>query len=57
MHKYINLNELPKRGKFIDWNNSIGYEVYFEYDTIKDIIQITNYNTERGLLTIKYNDK
>ena len=57
--KKIFLNELPKKGKLIDWKNSIGYEVKFIYDDIKGKIEIVEYikeNENKPKLKILYNN-
>lgn len=41
--KKIFLENLPLRGKFINWKNSIGYTVKFIYNSIQGEIKIINY--------------
>lgn len=55
MHKFINLNKLP-RNKLgaIDWIGSVGSKVYFEYDDIKDYIEIVDYIPKNQKIKIKY---
>lgn len=57
-HRYIDLSILPKKGKSIDWKNSIGYKVYFEYKNIKGYIEILDCVKikEDNYLRIKYNE-
>lgn len=60
-HKYINFENLPKYtdGKYkgkINWKESIGYDIYFEYESIKDYIKIINYEPRGQYLTIQYKD-
>ena len=60
------LDELPRKDNrsrdCIDWNNSIGMNIYFEYEGIKDWIKIIDvknivkYNKNRCFLTIEYNN-
>ena len=38
MRKEIFLENLPKRGRFIDWKNSIGHKVKFIYNNIEGYI-------------------
>ena len=57
MHKYINLDNLPKHKNNIDWINSIGKTCYFEYDNIKGIIEIVDYDINNKKVNIKYKDK
>ena len=40
----IFLEELPRRGKLIDWKNSIGYKIKFIYEDIKDELEIIEYD-------------
>lgn len=59
--KSINLEKLPKRGKLIDWKNSIGQEIDFIYNDIKGILKINSYiykqEKRRGYIIIEYNKK
>ena len=59
-HKYINLDELPRNGKVIDWSNCVGKYIYFEYDNVKGYIEILEYKRhkrhKRSYVKIKYND-
>ena len=44
IHRYINIDILPKNGKLISFKDSVGMSVYFEYKNIKDIdIDLSNY--------------
>lgn len=49
------LDNLPKRGKLINWKESIGLEVRFIYDEIEGSITIVDYDNSK--VTIKYKDK
>lgn len=51
------LEDLPRKGKLIDWKKSAGYKVKFIYDNIEGYIEIINYNKNHGNLTVKHNDK
>ena len=51
------LDDLPKRGKRVDWKNSIGYRVKFIYDDIEGELEIVDYNFNNKKLSIKYLDK
>lgn len=57
MSKQIFLEQLPKRGKLIDWSKSIGFEINFIYEDIKGVLLIENYNKKDNKLNIKYDDK
>jgi len=53
------LDELPRRGKFINWKESVGYKVRFIYDDIEGEIEIINYyknNKKKYYFEIKYNN-
>ncbi|HCL4447248.1 TPA: hypothetical protein N2D16_002853 [Clostridium botulinum] len=51
-------DNLPKKNtNKIDWKNSIGYKVNFQYKDIKGTIEIINCDTKSRCLTIKYLDK
>ena len=52
-HKYIDLSVLPTINENIDWANSIGKEVYFEYNDIKGYFKILGKDEERGSHYIK----
>lgn len=49
------LDDLPRKGKFINWSESIRYKVRFIYDDIKGCIEIVNYDGK--YLYIKYLNK
>ena len=50
------LDDLPKRGSFIDWKNSVGIkEIKFIYDDIKGELEIIDYKNK--YLYIKYQNK
>ena len=54
----IFLDELPHKGKFIDWEKSVGYKVNFVYDKIQGKIEILEYiKNKNPKLKIKYNNK
>ena len=61
MKKYessIDLSALPKNGKFIDWNKSIGSELNFTYGHIVGTVKITDY-VQKGknkYVVLKYKD-
>ena len=57
IYKFIDSSKLPRIYKGIDWKNTIGYNVYFEYDDIKDWIEIINFSKNDSKVTIKYEDK
>ena len=50
----IFLDELPRKGKIISWENSVGRTVKFIYDNIEGEINIVGYY--KGRITIKYLD-
>ena len=52
-NKYIDLSVLPTINENIDWANSIGKEVYFEYNDIKGYFKILGKDEERGSHYIK----
>ena len=56
--KKIFLEELPHRGKFIDWERSINYIIKFIYDDIKGEVKIIDYfkKNNKNYLKIKYNN-
>ena len=55
MNKYINLNDLPKRGKLIDWKNSIGCKVDFIYNDVIGFVVICDY--ENNNVSFDYENK
>lgn len=56
--KKVYLDNLPHKGKIIDWRNSIGYKIRFIYDDIEDYIDILEYiSGNMPKLKIKYKDK
>ena len=48
------LDDLPHRGKLINWAHSIGYEIKFIYEDIVGLIKIVKYESNK--LTIIYNN-
>ncbi|MSA02182.1 hypothetical protein GKG47_09035 [Lactonifactor sp. BIOML-A3] len=62
MLKSINLNNLPRfidtgnKGK-INWKESVGHKVSFQYGDINDVLEIIGYNPERKSIIIKYKEK
>lgn len=62
MHKYIDLNVLPRhvrgtnRNK-IDWINSLGCELYFEYKDINGYLKILDFDKNTQSLKVKYKEK
>lgn len=57
MIKEIYLNNLPHHGKTINWKESMGFIVQFNYDGIIGSMKIIKYQKEKHRLTIEYNDK
>lgn len=57
MHRYINLNDLIRRGKNIDWKMSIGCKCYFEYKEVNGYIKIVGINPMNRKIVIEYKDK
>ena len=57
MNKKIYLDSLPRKGNYIDWINSVGCEVKFEYKNIKGIFKITDYTPKTQFIKAKYQDK
>ena len=51
----VYLENLPHRGKLIDWKNSISCYINFVYDNIEGIIKILSYDHDK--LTIQYKNK
>lgn len=53
--KKIDLSELPKKGKLIDWKNSVGCKCKFVYDDIKGEVEIIGYEyNKRPIIIFKY---
>ena len=50
------LDDLPHKGKLIDWINSIGYKFKFIYDDVKGELEIIDYNQKNHKLNVKYNN-
>ena len=53
----IDFTKLPHKGKRIDWKNSIFYNIPFEYEGIKGVLDIEDYNKDNQVVTIKYKSK
>ena len=54
IHKYLDATKLPRRGKYIDWENCVGMELDFIYDNISGKVLIEGY--ENGVLNISYDN-
>ena len=52
--KKIYLDDLPQKGKSIDWKNSIGYQIPFIYNEIQSNLDIIDYNPKNNKVTIQY---
>ena len=55
----INLGNLPRKNGRIDWNNSIGKNVYFQYNDITGYVKILDYIREDkvGKIVFQYKNK
>lgn len=53
--RQIDLRNLPRKNNLINWKESIGCKVPFQYDDIKGEVEIIGYNAPK--LTIKYKNK
>jgi hypothetical protein len=51
------LDDLPRKGTRIDWQNSIGYHISFIYDATKGDIEIVNYDKNKFKIDVKYNNE
>lgn len=54
----LNLNDLPKRGKQIDWKNTVGTILYFNYKDTKGSFKIIEYFIEnkKPKFKVEYNN-
>ena len=52
--KKVFLDDLPHKGKSLDWVNSLNCEFRFIYDNIQGIMKIVGYNSKTHKLTIAY---
>lgn len=50
------LEDLPRRGKRVDWRKSINHSINFVYDDISGIVYIKGYESDSQKLTIEYNN-
>ena len=48
------LENLPKRGKLIDWKNSIGLAINFIYNNLNGNFEITGYNPVNNKVKLRY---
>jgi hypothetical protein len=53
-YRKVFLECLPRKGKLINWKNSINYKVYFIYENVEDWIKIKDYDNKR--IEIHYYD-
>lgn len=54
--KKIFLDELPHKGKYIDWKHSIGKTINFIYNEIKGKFKIYDYNVPTQTISILYSN-
>lgn len=54
IHRYIDINSLPKRGKLISYKDAIGMSIYFEYKNINGYVYIQDYEALSHMLTIQF---
>ena len=40
---WVDLSEIQKRGKLLDWKNSVGCKIYFKYQNIESYLEILEY--------------
>lgn len=52
--KTVFLEYLPRKGKLINWKESIGYKVHFIYEDIEDDLKIVEYIKENQTLKLLY---
>ena len=53
--KKVFLDDLPRKGKIINWKECTGYKVKFIYDKINGYVEILKYiNGNRPRLRVKY---
>lgn len=57
IHKFINLNDIPKYRGGIYWDKSIGMSIYFEYGDIKGNVEILDYVKEKQKIKFKYENR
>lgn len=57
MAREVFLEELPRYYKGVNWGNSIGKIVRFEYDDISGMIEILDFIKNKQELVVKYDDK
>lgn len=59
MNKSIDLSNIPKRGSFYNWSQSIGRSCAFTYNKITGILTIIDYKSDgkNGFVKIQYDDK
>lgn len=56
IHRKIDMSILPHHKSLIDWKNSVGYDVPFEYDNITGFITIVKWISAKDLI-ISYNNQ
>lgn len=57
IHKYIDLSNLPRTGNKINWKNSIGCKVYFEYKSENGYVIIHDYDSVKRIISYNYKNK
>lgn len=57
IHKFINLNDIPKYRGGIYWDKSIGMSIYFEYEDIKGNVEILDYVKREQKIKFKYKNR
>lgn len=54
IHRFIDINSLPKKGKLISFKDSVGMDLYFEYNDKKDYVHIEAYDPKTHMLQISF---
>lgn len=54
---WVDVKDLPKTYKGIDWENCIGLKVSFKYYNLNGEFDILKYEKNKHLLTIQYKNK
>lgn len=54
IHKFLDINSLPRKGKLISFKDAIGMNLYFEYRNIKNDVHIEAYDPKTHMLQISF---
>lgn len=57
IHTFMDLSNISKYRNGTCWSDSIGKTIYFEYEEVKDTVEVLDYSKEESEIKFKYKDE